>query len=73
VTRTEFLRSQAAVACDFFTVETATLHHYYVLFSIDVESREVFFAGTADASHDTGPNQHKPQEGHPPTPRSGVS
>ncbi len=28
VTWTEFLRSQAAVACDFFTVDTATLRRY---------------------------------------------
>jgi hypothetical protein len=32
VTWTEFLLSQAAVACDFFTVDTATLRRYYVLF-----------------------------------------
>ena len=34
VTWTEFLHSQAAVACDFFTVDTATLRRYYVLFFI---------------------------------------
>ncbi|MCP3857447.1 MAG: transposase [Actinomycetia bacterium] len=45
VTWTEFLRSQAAVACDFFTVDTATLRRYYVLFFINVDTREVFFAG----------------------------
>ncbi|MCP3876868.1 MAG: helix-turn-helix domain-containing protein, partial [Sulfitobacter sp.] len=45
VTWTEFLHSQAAVACDFFTVDTAFLRRYYVLFFIDVETREVFFAG----------------------------
>ena len=45
VTWTEFLRSQAAVACDFFTVDTAFLRRYYVLFFINVETREVFFAG----------------------------
>ena len=44
-TWTEFLRSQAAVACDFFTVDTATLRHYYVLFFIHVETRQVIFAG----------------------------
>ena len=42
---TEFLRSQAAVACDFFTVDTATLRRYYVLFFIHVETRQVIFAG----------------------------
>ncbi|MFV0374620.1 transposase [Microbacterium sp.] len=45
VTWTEFLRSQAAVACDFFTVDTAFLRRYYVLFFIHVRSREVIFAG----------------------------
>ena len=45
VTWTQFLRSQAAVACDFFTVDTATLRRYYVLFFIHVETREVVLAG----------------------------
>ncbi len=45
VTWTQFLRSQAAVACDFATVDTVTLRRYYLLFFIDVTSREVFFAG----------------------------
>ncbi|MDG2113695.1 MAG: integrase core domain-containing protein [Actinomycetota bacterium] len=45
VTWTEFLHSQAAVACDFFTVDTAFLRRYYVLFFINVTTREVFFAG----------------------------
>ncbi|MCP3934430.1 MAG: helix-turn-helix domain-containing protein, partial [Actinomycetia bacterium] len=45
VTWTEFLKSQAAVACDFFTVDTATLRRYYVLFFINVRTREVTFAG----------------------------
>lgn len=48
VTWTEFLRSQAAVACDFFTVDTAFLRRYYVLFFISVETREVFYAGTTE-------------------------
>ena len=45
VTWTQFLRSQAAVACDFATIDTAFLRRYYLLFVIDVTSREVFFAG----------------------------
>ena len=45
VTWTQFLRSQAAVACDFATIDTALLRRYYLLFFIDVTSREVFFAG----------------------------
>ncbi len=45
VTRSEFLHSQAAVACDFLTVDTAFLRRYDVLFFIHVTSREVIFAG----------------------------
>jgi excisionase family DNA binding protein len=45
VTWTEFLRSQAAIATDFFTVDTATLRRYDVLFFIHIETRQVFFAG----------------------------
>jgi hypothetical protein len=40
-----FLRSQAAVACDFATVDTALLRRYHPLFFIDVTTRDVFFAG----------------------------
>ena len=42
VTWTQFLRSQAAVACDFATIDTAFLRRYYLLFVIDITSREVF-------------------------------
>jgi transposase InsO family protein len=45
VTWTEFLHSQAAVACDFFTVDTARLRRFYVLFFIDIPTRQVFYAG----------------------------
>jgi transposase InsO family protein len=45
VTWSDFLRSQAAVATDFFTVDTATLRRYYVLFFIHIETRQVFYAG----------------------------
>jgi putative transposase len=43
----EFLRQQAAsvMACDFFTVDTAFLRRYYVLFFIELSSRRVHFAG----------------------------
>ncbi len=41
----QFLHSQAAVACDFFTIDTASLRRYYVLFFIDVTTREVYIAG----------------------------
>ena len=43
VTWTEFLHSQAAVDCDFFTVDTATLRRYSVLFFIKVNTSEVTF------------------------------
>jgi len=43
----EFLRSQASgvLACDVFSVETATLQRLYVLFFIELERRQVFLAG----------------------------
>jgi len=43
----QFLRAQAAstLACDFFHVDTVTLHRLYVLFFIDLERRKVFLAG----------------------------
>lgn len=43
----EFLRQQAAgiVACEVFTVETAFLRRYYVLFLIELHSRRVQLAG----------------------------
>ena len=52
VTWTQFLRSQAAVACDFATIDTAFLRRYYLLFFIDVTTREVYFAGIT--AHPTG-------------------
>jgi transposase InsO family protein len=43
----ELLRQQAAgiIACDFFTVDTALLRRYYVLFFIELQSRRVQLAG----------------------------
>jgi putative transposase len=43
----QFLRAQGAsvVACDFFTVETALLRRYYVLFFIELQTRRVHLAG----------------------------
>jgi transposase InsO family protein len=46
VTWSQFLHSQAAVACDFFTVDTALLRRYYVLFFIHIPTRQVFYVGT---------------------------
>ena len=45
VTWTQFLRSQAAVACDFATVDTALLRRFYLLFFIDISTREVLYGG----------------------------
>ena len=45
VTWSQFLRSQAAVACDFVTVDTALLRRYYLLFFIDITNREVLYGG----------------------------
>ncbi len=53
VTWTQFLRSQAALACDFATIDTAFLRRYYLLFFIDITTREVFYAGTT--ANPTGP------------------
>ena len=48
VTWSQFLRSQAAVACDFATIETVTLRRFYLLFFIDIPTRTVYFAGITD-------------------------
>ena len=45
-------RSQAAVACDFATIETVTLRRFYLLFFIDIATRTVYFAPITD--HPTG-------------------
>jgi putative transposase len=44
-----FLSAQAAgiVACDFFTVETAFMRRYYVLFFIEIQTRRVHLAGVS--------------------------
>lgn len=48
----DFLRSQAAVACDFACVDTVGLRRYYVLFFIDIRTRRVFYSGIT--AHPTG-------------------
>ena len=45
VTWTALLKSQAAAACDFVTVDTALGRRFYLLFFIDVTTRRVTFAG----------------------------
>ena len=52
VTWSDFLRSQAAVACDFACVDTVGLRRYYLLFFIDIQTRRVFYAGIT--AHPTG-------------------
>ena len=44
-TWTQFLKSQAAVACDFATIDTVALRRYYLLFFIDIRTRQVFLGG----------------------------
>jgi putative transposase len=45
VTWKQLLRSQAAIACDFVTIDTALLRRVYLLFFIDVTTREVILGG----------------------------
>ena len=52
VTWSEFLHSQAAVACDFATIDTATLRRFYLLFFIDIPTRTVYLGGITE--HPTG-------------------
>ncbi|MDG2113895.1 MAG: integrase core domain-containing protein [Actinomycetota bacterium] len=45
VSWSQFLKSQAAVATDFATIDTAMLRRYYLLFFIDINTRAVFYGG----------------------------
>ncbi len=49
---TAFLRSQAAAACDFVTVDTALGKRFYLFFFINIPTREVTLAGIT--LHPTG-------------------
>lgn len=53
VSWTAFLRSQAAAACDFVTVDSALGRRFYLLFLIDVPTRRVTLAGIT--TNPTGP------------------
>ena len=53
VSWTAFLRSQAASACDFATVDTALGRRFYLLFFIDIPTRRVTLAGIS--TNPTGP------------------
>ena len=48
VTWSQFLQSQAAVACDFATIDTVTLRRLHLLSCIDIATRTVYFAGITD-------------------------
>ncbi|MCP4958958.1 MAG: hypothetical protein GY925_06760 [Actinomycetia bacterium] len=50
-----FLAQLGAVTRDFFTVDTAFLRRYYVLFLISIETRQVFYAGTTATRSVSGP------------------
>ena len=52
VTWSQFLGSQAALACDFATVDTVTLRRLYLLFFIDIPTRTIYLGGITE--HPTG-------------------
>ena len=52
VTWSAFLRSQAAVACDFACVDTVSLRRYYLLYFLGIRTRRIFYAGIT--AHPTG-------------------
>ena len=52
VTWSQFLRSQAAAACDFATIDTVTLRRFYLLFHIHIPTRTVYLGGITE--HPTG-------------------
>ena len=52
VTWSQSLRSQAAVACDFATIDSITLRRFYLLFFIDIPTPTVYLGGITE--HPTG-------------------
>ena len=61
ITWAQLLRSQAAIACDFATVDTARLRRFYLLFFIDISTREVFYGGVTANPHQLLDNPGGPQ------------
>jgi len=55
VTWSQFLKSQAAVACDFACVDSVTLRRFYLLFFIDIPTRRVLYAGSQPTRPASGP------------------
>ncbi|MCP4967163.1 MAG: hypothetical protein GY926_18275, partial [bacterium] len=51
ITWSQFLHSQAAVACDFLTIDTALLRRYYVLFFIHIGRHEAFLKPAVVKGH----------------------
>jgi transposase InsO family protein len=51
------LRSQAAVACDFATIDTITLRRFHLLFFIDIPTRTVYFGGITEHPTDAWTTQ----------------
>ena len=59
VTWSQFLRSQAAVACDFATIDTVTLRRFYLLFFIDIGTRTVYSQGSRTTPPACGPPKRR--------------
>ena len=71
ITWSQFLHSQAVVACDFFTVDTPLLRRYYVLFFIHIPTRQVFYAGVTANPTGALTTQARTRLTEPPVAKSG--